>query len=75
MVPSAARLVNDLQGRITAAKLCLQQAQGRQKAFADMHRREVAYNESDMVLLNTKNIKLKKAAEAKKKLMPKWVGP
>ena len=75
MVPSAARLVNDLQGRITAAKPCLKQAQGRQKAFADMHRREVAYNESDMVLLNTKNIKLKKAAEAKKKLMPKWVGP
>ena len=55
-------MVHDLQGRITAAKLYLQQAQGRQKAFADTHRREVTYNECDMVLLNTRNTKLKKGS-------------
>ena len=58
VVPSSTRLVNDLQESINAAKLCLQQAQQRQKASADMHRCEVTYAVGDIVLLNTKNINI-----------------
>ena len=57
VVPTATKLVNSLRERINDAKLCLQQAQQRQKALADTHRREITYVEGDMVLLNTKNIK------------------
>ena len=57
VVPSSTRLVNDLQDNINAAKLCLQQAQQRQKASADMHS-EVTYAVGDIVLLNTKNINI-----------------
>ena len=61
--------------RISQAKLCLQQAQARQKAYADTHRRDVSFTEGDQILLSTKNIKLKKAKEASRKLMPRWIGP
>ena len=48
VVPSATRLVNDLQERINGAIICLQQAQQRQKVFADEHRREVTYTIGDI---------------------------
>ena len=74
-VPKANTFVQNMHERISQAKLCLQQAQARQKAYADTHRRDVSFTEGDQILLSTKNIKLKKAKEASRKLMPRWIGP
>lgn len=75
VVPSATAFVHGLEEHIKAAKLCLKQAQDRQKAYADKSRREVSFAAGDMVLLHTRNVKLKMTKDMTKKLMPKWVGP
>lgn len=75
MVPSATAFTRGLEEHIQAAKKCLMQAQDRQKAYADTKRRDVSFAVGQLVLLSTKNIKLKKTADMVRKLMPKWVGP
>ena len=55
------------------AKLWLEQAQQRQKAYADRHKRHVEYEEREQVLLNSHNLKLKHLGSIK--LLPHWVGP
>ena len=75
IVPSATAFVHGLQDHIKAAKLCLKQAQDRQKAYADTKRRDVSFQVGDKVLLSTRNIQLKKNKDMVRKLMPKWVGP
>ena len=49
--------------------------QDRQKASADLHRRPVDFSVGDTVLLNTKNLQLKKPEKSARKFMPKWIGP
>ena len=75
VVPSATAFVHDLEAHIRDAKKFLQAAQERQKAYADQHRREVTFQVGDMVLLSTRNIRLKKNQEMARKFMPKWIGP
>lgn len=75
VVPSATAFVHDLESHIKAAKVCLKAAQDRQKTYADTKRREVTFSVGDMVLLSTRNIRLKKSDDMAKKLMPKWIGP
>jgi hypothetical protein len=70
---SATSLAERIQTSVARAKLCLQAAQQRQKAYADMHRRELQFAVGDEVLLSTKNIKVKTAGTHK--LLPKWIGP
>ena len=60
------------QAQITA-KIQLQAAQQRQKAYADRNRREVVHKVGDKVLLSTKNIKINMAGTSK--LLPQYVGP
>ena len=55
------------------AKLCLKAAQGRQKEQADRHRRHVQFTVNQLVLLSSRNIKLKSVGTPK--LLPKWLGP
>ena len=55
------------------AKDALRRAQDRQKRFADEHRREVELHQGDLVLLNSKNLRIQTAGT--RKLLPKWVGP
>ena len=74
-VPAATAFVNRMQTRIAHAKLCLKQAQDRQASQANVHRRSVSFSVGDLVLLNSKNLKLKKPEESARKLMPKWIGP
>jgi hypothetical protein len=62
-----------IQSAVAKAKVCLQAAQQRQKAYADRHRRELQFAVGDEVLLSTKNIKVKTAGTHK--LLPKWLGP
>jgi hypothetical protein len=51
----------------------LRRAQDRQKRFADEHRREVELQHGDLVLLNSKNLRIHTTGT--RKLLPKWVGP
>jgi hypothetical protein len=70
---SATSLAERIQTVVARAKVYLQAAQQRQKAYADRYRREVHYALGDEVLLSTKNIKIKSAGTHK--LLPRWLGP
>jgi hypothetical protein len=70
---AAAELAVQLEQRVTAAKSLLQAAQQRQKRYADKKRREVQFTVGDMVMLDTRNIKLR--TPGAQKLMPKYIGP
>jgi hypothetical protein len=56
-----------------SAKLSLQAAQDRQKSAFDQKRKEQEFEAGQQVLLNSVNLKFKRAGA--RKLMPKWVGP
>ena len=72
-IPAMVRYAEHFQKTLEQAKLRLQQAQQRQKAYADQHRRHVEYEEGEQVLLNSRNLKLKHPGS--RKLLPRWVGP
>ncbi|KAJ9520489.1 hypothetical protein QJQ45_000243 [Haematococcus lacustris] len=61
------------QGAVAKAKLCMQAAQQRQAAYANQDRRDVHYKVGQMVLLSTKNMRLKPGKA--RKLLPRFVGP
>ena len=71
--PGVKQYVKQLQHAQYSAKKCLEAAQQRQKAYADIKRRHVEYKLGDKVLLSTKNITLKMLGTAK--LLPRFVGP
>jgi RNase H-like domain found in reverse transcriptase/Reverse transcriptase (RNA-dependent DNA polymerase)/Integrase zinc binding domain/Chromo (CHRromatin Organisation MOdifier) domain/Retroviral aspartyl protease len=65
--------VQTMAESIRRARLHINAAQDRQKAFVDAHRSEPSYAVHDRVLLSSKNLKL--AALGKRKLWPKFIGP
>ena len=74
---SAVKAVTELRARLESdlkqAKQLLNDAKSRQKFYADGKRSDASFKAGDLVLLNTRNIKLKGPASTK--LMPKWLGP
>ena len=73
-VPAAEALDQRTRDAIRKARDCLQEAQQRQKQYADRKRRPApAYEPGHWVLLNTKHIKLK--GPNCSKLLPRWIGP
>jgi transposase InsO family protein len=72
-VPQAKHFVSELQNSWQEAKEWLRRAQERQKAFADKKRREVHYQEGQLLLLSTKNLRIRHPGA--RKLLPKWIGP
>ena len=72
-VPAVKDMIQNMHDAIAEAKRCLQAAQQRQKAYADMHRRDVEFKVGDQVLLSTKNLTLNMVGSSK--MMPKYVGP
>jgi Chromo (CHRromatin Organisation MOdifier) domain len=56
---------------IEQAKLCLLQAQEKQKKYADQHRRHIEFEAGQQVLISTKDLPLK----GPRRLAPKWYGP
>jgi transposase InsO family protein len=70
---SGAELAVQLGQHVVHAKSLLQAAQQRQKHFADKRRREVQFAVGDLVMLDTKHIKLR--TPGAHKLMPKYIGP
>jgi hypothetical protein len=65
--------VRNIHEAIHQAKMNLKAAQDRQKAYADKGRRELTFAVNDLVLLKTKNLKIKTSGS--RKLLPKWIGP
>jgi hypothetical protein len=71
--PKADRTMRALHERIELAKQCMRGAQERNKAYADKGRREVKFQEGDLVLLSTVN--LRRGMNGRDKLLPRYVGP
>jgi hypothetical protein len=71
--PEAATFTERMQQIVKQARENIDAAQQRMRVQADEHRRECTIKLGDMVLLSTKNLKLKMVGTPK--LMPKWVGP
>jgi hypothetical protein len=69
----AAEFADRLQNGLVEAKKALEAARQRQKHFYDGKHRQVSFRVGDMVLLSSKNLKLKGVKSPK--LQPKWVGP
>ena len=72
-LPAVEEFVKNISEAVHQAKVNLKQAQDRQKSYADAHRREMDLSVGDMVLLRTKNLKLK--ATGTRKLLPRFIGP
>lgn len=72
-VPMAQEFIQQMREAQEQAKLCLQNAQQRQRAYADQKRRDVDYQVGQKVWLSTKNITLKMVGTPK--FLPKFIGP
>jgi hypothetical protein len=57
--PGAEEFYKKIQFSITEARINLEAAQQRQKAYADTKRREVKFKKGDLVLLSTANLHIK----------------
>jgi transposase InsO family protein len=71
--PGVQQFMAELQEAQRNAKVCLEAAQQRQKAYADRNRQHVTFELGDKVCLSTKNIKVKMVGSPK--LLPQFVGP
>ena len=72
-LPAVHAFVKNISETLHQAKVHLKQARDRQKSYADKRRREASFSIDDLVLLSTKNLKLR--TNGTKKLLPKWIGP
>jgi hypothetical protein len=66
-------VIKAVHSAVKQARKALDAAQSRQKAYADTFRRDLLFQVGDLVLLSTKNLKLKVRQDTK--LLPKYVGP
>ena len=72
--PDAHNYIGNVEKAIHKAKLCLQQAQDRQKHYADKDRADVSdYEVGDFAWLSSRLIALN--AVGTRKLLPRWLGP
>ena len=72
--PAASELKRHLQHRLTQAVKCLNAAKQHMTAQANKHRRSVAYNVGDMVLLSTQHMNMDRC-DLVPKFRPKYIGP
>ena len=73
LAPDVQAFVTQMDTMRRHAKSCLHAAQQRQKAFADQSRRDHTFVVGDLVMLDTKNLRLHMTQG--KKLLQKRVGP
>ncbi|KAJ9519337.1 hypothetical protein QJQ45_023134 [Haematococcus lacustris] len=71
--PSARKLSEWWQSNVKQARHFMEQAQQRQAYLANKGRREVEFSLGQLVLLSTKNLRLKPGKA--KKLLPRFIGP
>ena len=74
---AALRVTKQMYADLSKAKEYLRIAQQRQKSYADRKRVDKEFKVDDMVLLSTRNLKLKndERTTARAKLLPKYIGP
>ena len=72
-VPSVKAFVHRMETLRASAKTFLLGAKSRQKAYADTKRRELDFAPGDMVLLDTRNLRLHTTRA--RKLLPRRIGP
>ena len=66
-------LAETIHSVVKAAKICLEAAQQRQKAYYDKNVSDLKADVGTQVMLSTKNIKIKMKGTSK--LLPRWIGP
>ncbi|KAJ9532535.1 hypothetical protein QJQ45_010609 [Haematococcus lacustris] len=71
--PSAGKLSEWWQSNVKQARHFMEQAQQRQAYLANKGRRDVEFSPGQLVLLSTKNLRLKPGKA--KKLLPRFIGP
>ncbi len=72
----ADQVVSRITEVLRQAKMALSAAQSRAKVYADAKRMETSFEVNDLVLLSTKNLKLKvQKTKRDTKLLPKFIGP
>ncbi|KAJ9528781.1 hypothetical protein QJQ45_000035 [Haematococcus lacustris] len=71
--PSARKLSEWWQSNVKQARHFMEQAQQRQAYLANKGRRDVEFSPGQLVLLSTKNLRLKPGKA--KKLLPRFIGP
>ncbi|KAJ9532611.1 hypothetical protein QJQ45_010753 [Haematococcus lacustris] len=71
--PSARKLSEWWQSNVKQARHFMEQAQQRQAYLANKGRRDVEFSPGQLVLLSTKNLRLK--PRKAKKLLPRFIGP
>jgi hypothetical protein len=71
--PGAEEFYKKIQVAITEARINLEAAQQRQKAYANTKRREVKFSKGNLVMLSTANLHIKKGST--RKLLPRLMGP
>lgn len=70
------KFITDNDAALREARQHMQLAQSRAKAYYDAKHRAVSFQSGDLVLLSTKNLKLKNpTGSSSTKLMPKFIGP
>ena len=73
-IPDDHNYISNIEKAINKAKLCMQQAQERQKRYADMDRAGVPdYQVGQLAWLSSRHIALN--AVGTRKLLPRWLGP
>ena len=75
--PNAIKFSDKIHAALAVSKQALLKAQQNQKSYADKKRTELKLKKDDWVMLSTKNLRLKKDDRtiARKKLLPKYIGP
>ena len=72
-LPQVLQFTARLEEALKRTRLCLAAARDRAKQWADSRRSALSFANGDLVLLSTKNLRLKTAGS--RKLLPKWIGP
>jgi hypothetical protein len=73
--PAAAERIRRLQEGLNRARSNIEEAQQRQKHYADLHRRDVQFQPGDAVLLSTEHLRLAGDDTRTPKLSAKYIGP
>ena len=71
--PDAWNFIRNIERAMERAKVCLKEAQERQKKNADAKRRDLEFSVGEKVWLSSKNIAIKGIGA--RKLYPLWLGP
>ena len=72
-LPQVTQFTARLEEALHRAKQCLVAARDRAKRWADSRRTALSFSPGALVLLSTKNLRLRSVGS--RKLLPKWVGP